>query len=368
MSAYSNDFESLRLRGEIYVDKTHHIYRLVKNGKYYLLNRPSKFGKSLFLSTIKAYFEGKENLFEGLAIEKYERKWLKHPVLLLDLGDKTYSSIDDLQDTLQTQLFTLENKYGIVSQSTVYGLRLMSLIDTIYTRTQFKVVILIDNYDKPIMDTLHSIETKNEFYRILQSLYEVIKVKDAQIEFFLMSGISKIGDSTIFGGFNSLYDISMDNDYADICGISEAEMHRYFDNDVYELGKTYGLKKAQCYERIAEMYGRYRFCENSIYVHNPYYVIRSLLNKSFIDNNNLQLESTINLNKDLIDKIVQNNGIYSNCRALSDSRDLGDHPISLLYRTGILTIKDYDKEFDIFYLGFPNNKINNFSCRNNLNI
>lgn len=352
-----NDFESLRLRGNIYVDKTHHIYRLVKNGKYYLLNRPSKFGKSLLISTIKAYFEGKSNLFKGLAIEKYEKKWLKHPVLLLDLGDKTYSSVTDLHDILQTQLSKLENKYGTVSQSTAYGLRLISLIDTIYTRTRSRVVLLIDNYDKPIIDSLYSTETKNEFNSILQSLYEAIKVKDGQIEFCLMSGISKIGDSSLFGGFNSLCDISMHNDYADICGISEAEMHRYFDNDVYELGKTYRLSKAQCYERIAEMYGRYHFCENSIDVYNPYSVINCLLNKSFIDNNYLQLELATNLDKDLLDKIVQDNGIYINCSALRDSRDLGDHPLSLLYRTGILTIKEYDKEYDIFYLGFPNKGI-----------
>lgn len=275
------------------------------------------------ISTIKAYFEGKENLFEGLAIEKYESKWTKYPVLLLDLGGRTYSSIDDLHNILNLQFSTLENKYGIVSQSTAYGLRLINLIDTIYTRTQSRVVILIDNYDKPIMDSLNSIETKNEFSRILQSLYEVIKVKDGQIEFCLMSGISKIGDSSVFGGFNSLYDISMNDDYADICGISEAEIHRYFDNDVYELGKTYGLSKAQCYERIAEMYGRYRFSENSIDVYNPYGVIRSLLNESFIENNYLQLELNTNLAKNLIDKIVQDKGIFIHCSALRDSRDLG---------------------------------------------
>lgn len=212
-----NDFESLRLRGNIYVDKTHHIFRLVKNGKYYLLNRPSKFGKSLLISTIKAYFEGKSNVWRTRYWKIWE-KWLTYPVLLLDLGDKAYSSVTDLHDILQTQLSNYENEYGIASQSTAYGLRLISLTDTIYTRIRSRVVLLIDNYDKPIMDSLYSTETKNEFNSILQSLYETIKVKDGQIEFCLMSGISKTGDSSVFGGFNSLCDISMHNDYADICG------------------------------------------------------------------------------------------------------------------------------------------------------
>lgn len=115
--AYINDFESLRMRGDIYIDKTHHIYKLIKNGKYYLLNRPDKFGKSLLISTIKAYFEGKSNLFRGLAIENLETEWVKYPVLLLDLGHKKYSSVEDLEDTLNLQLSTPENKYGIVSQN-----------------------------------------------------------------------------------------------------------------------------------------------------------------------------------------------------------------------------------------------------------
>ena len=356
--AYLNDFESLRMRGDIYIDKTHHIYKLVKNGKYYLLNRPNNFGKSLLISTIKAYFEGKSRLFEGLAIENLEDKWLKYPVLLLDLGHKKYSSVENLRDILNPQLSTFENRYGIFSQSTSYGLRLIRLIDTIYSSTKSRVVILVDNYDKPIMDSLFSGEIKNEIKSILQSFYEAIKVKDSQIEFCFMTGISKIGDPNVFGGFNSLYDISMNYNYADICGISKADLLRYFDEEIYELGKTYGLSKAQCYEKIAEIYGQYHFCEESSDIYKPRNIIRCLIKKSFSESNNAcSLDFTATTIKDLCDKIIQDDGVTINCSALRDSRDLGDYPISLLYRTGILTIKEYDKEYDIFHLGFPNNEI-----------
>lgn len=354
---YINDFESLRMRGGIYIDKTHHIYKLIKNGKYYLLNRPDKFGKSLLISTIKAYFEGKSDLFRGLAIENLETEWVKYPVLLFDWGHKKYSSVEDLQDTLNSQLSTPEYKYGIVSQSTSFGLRLLRLIDAIYAKTKSRVVILVDNYDKPLMDSLFSSELKDGLNRILQSFYEAIKVKDSLIEFCFMTGISKIGDSNVFGGFNSLYDISMNHHYTDICGISEIELHRYFDDNVHELGKAYGLSKEQCYERIADMYGLYHFCENSLGIYNPGSIISCLPKKQFSKNNVCPLGATTTMSKALFDKLVQDNGVSVDCSALRDSRNLEAYPISLLYRTGILTIKEYDREYDVFHLGFPNNEV-----------
>lgn len=149
----------------------------------------------------------------------------------------------------------------------------------------------------------------------------------------------------------------MNYDYADICGVSEAELHRYFDEEIYELGKTYGLSKSLFYEIIAEKYGQYHFCKESSDIYNPGNILRCLLKKSFFESNACSFDFTATTIKDLCDKIIQDDGVTINCIALRDSRDLGDYPISLLYRTGILSIKEYDKKYDIFHLGFPNNEI-----------
>ena len=355
------DFESLRKRDDKYIDKTRLIHKLVKTGKYYFLSRPDGFGKSMLLSTLKAYFEGKSELFQGLTIERLEQVWNKFPVLLLNLGNRVYSSVDDLYDILNVFLTTWEDRYGIQHHYKDYELRLLNVIDTIHAKMKSKVVVLIDDYDKPIMDALYDIELKEKVKNILQSFYGVLKARDGIIEFCLMTGISKIGDPNVFGGFNSMYDISMSESYANICGITKEELRRDFDNEVSELGKTYGLNKEECHERLAELYGGYHFCEGSTDLFNTYCLIDSLQNRKFIESMDY-LPEIPEVLSDIIWTSIhslqhENNRITLSCCALRDSRDLGEFPLSLSYRTGLLTIKEYDKEFNEYHLGFPNDEV-----------
>ncbi|MGM9748741.1 MAG: AAA family ATPase, partial [Candidatus Cryptobacteroides sp.] len=253
------NFENLRQRGYVYVDKTHLIHNLYNTGKYYFLSRPRRFGKSLLISTMQAFFEGKKELFNGLAIEGLEKDWNKYPVLRIDFSGKKYSGMEDLYDILDKHLSALEVKYGINQQYPTLDLRFQNVIEAAYTCTGQQVVILIDEYDKPIVDNIGEDTLVSTFRKELQGFYSVLKAKDEFIRFGFLTGVTKIGKVSVFSGLNNLNDISMDARYFDICGISEKDLKLYFDTSVEELAVANGLEKAECYRKLSRMYDGYHF-------------------------------------------------------------------------------------------------------------
>ena len=354
------NFEDLRRSEYVYVDKTALIYRLVSTGKYYFLSRPRRFGKSLLISTMDAYFSGKKELFKGLAIEQLEKDWIDYPVLYLDLNSSKYINPVDLDVVLDQQLNNWEAEYGIARKYDDCSARMNDVIDAACRKTGRKVVILIDEYDKPIVNNLGNDELVDYYRKTLQGFYSVLKAKDGQIKFGFLTGVSKIGKLSVFSSLNNLKDISMVKDYADICGISEKELHDNFDESVSELGEANNLTKDEGYLKLKEMYDGYHFSQNSIGVYNPFSLLNAFSDREFQDYWFETGTPTLLVNvmkKTLFDVPTLSDNVVVSADDLSGMQDIINNPIPLFYQTGYLTIKGYDKEFKEYTLGFPNDEV-----------
>ena len=341
------------------MDKTDKIYDLVSTGKYYFLSRPRRFGKSLLVSTMEAYSQGKRELFRGLAMETLEKEWKEYPVLHLDLSGKTYSSQEDLNSSLDRHLNEWEMTYGIDKRYSQPDLRFHDVIEGVYSRTGQKTVILIDEYDKPIIDNLDNSELQEYYRKTLQGLYSVLKSQDGQIRFGFLTGVTKIGKLSVFSGLNNLRDISMLPQYADICGISEADLHRYFGESVRELAAANGMNEEQCYAKLAEMYDGYHFCEDSDGMYNPFSLLNTFASDKFRE---YWFETGT---PTFLVKIMQRTSYdithltdeEVDSSLLSTVNTAFENPIPLLYQSGYLSITGYDPEFALYRLGFPNMEV-----------
>ena len=229
------NFEKLRTGGYFYIDKTELIYRIIKTGSYYFLSRPRRFGKSLLISTIEAYFQGKKELFEGLAMEKLEKDWIEHPILHLDLNAKKFDTEDDLLRLIDRQFLIYEQEYGSVQSDETIDDRFVTLIRKAYEKTGRKVVILIDEYDKPLLQTIENTTLQKEYRETLKAFYGVMKSMDGYIQFAMLTGVTKFGKISVFSDLNNLDDISMREPYVNICGISEQEIHDNLEEELHEL-------------------------------------------------------------------------------------------------------------------------------------
>ena len=357
------NFEDLRRNEFVYVDKTHHIYRLISTGKYYFLSRPRRFGKSLLVSTMEAYFKGKKELFNGLAMEDLEKDWVEYPVLHLDLNGKKYDSPQALTDNIKYYL-TLWDKDLDTDTSSISDIeiRFKQIIDVACEKTGKKVVILIDEYDKPIVDNLGNPEVADDFKKTLQGFYSVLKAKDGQIRFGFLTGVSKIGKLSVFSGLNNLTDISMESEYSDICGISERDLHKYFKESISELADANQLSIDECYKKLKAMYDGYHFSEDADGMYNPFSLLSTLRFKKFKDywfdtGTPTMLVNVMKQTSFDITTLSDNVEVASD--DLSGMQDIVNRPIPLFLQTGYLTIKDYDKEFNIYTLGFPNDEVKN---------
>ena len=349
-------FETIRKGGYVYVDKTEHIWRLATTGQCYFLSRPRRFGKSLLVSTLEAYFSGKKELFEGLKIADLEKDWIQYPVLRLDLSGANYNSELVLDSKLNAFLTFYENIYSAHSDEPVASVRFDSLIKAAYDKTGRPVVILIDEYDKPIVDNLGNDELADIYRRQLQGFYSVLKAKDAYIKFAFLTGVTKIGKLSVFSGLNNLKDISMDARYTDICGISETDLKEYFDESVKELAEANDLTVKEAYDQLAEMYDGYHFCEDSPGIYNPFSLLNTLDSQRFRE---YWFETgtpsfLVKVMKDTDYDVTRLSFEQADTTLLTDIDSAFHNPIPLLYQSGYLTIKDYDKKFGIYTLGFPN--------------
>ena len=352
------NFEKLRKSGYLYVDKTELIYRLVKRGSYYFLSRPRRFGKSLLISTLEAYFQGKRELFQGLAMEELEKEWVQHPIFHLDLNIEKYDSMESLGNILNDNLTRWENVYGREASEVSFPLRFAGVIRRAHEQTGQRVVILVDEYDKPMLQAIHNEELQQEFRNTLKPFYGVLKTMDGDIKFALLTGVTKFGKVSVFSDLNNLNDISMDNRYVALCGMTGEEIHRYFEADLRELASTQKMTYQETCDRLKESYDGYHFVENSEGIYNPFSVLNTFDKMKFgsywfetgtptylvelLKQNHYNLEQMAHeeTNSEVL------NSIYAD-----------ESPIPVIYQSGYLTIKDYDEEFGNYTLGFPNREV-----------
>ena len=354
------DFGNIRRDGYVYVDKTDLVYKMAHgSGKYIFLSRPRRFGKSLLVSTLDAYFSGKKELFEGLAIDALEKDWIQYPVLRFDLSGENYSQTGSLDTVLSRQLKRWESMYGVTDIADTPSARFKEIIEAAYQKTGLPVVILIDEYDKPIVDNLGDETLSDTFRKQLQGFYSVMKAKDAFIKFGFLTGVTKIGKLSVFSGLNNLKDISMDARYTDICGISEKDLKHYFKESVKELAATKHMSMDSCYKLLAEMYDGYHFCEDSEGMYNPFSLLNTF-DSLRIDNYWFETATPSFLVRFLqrgnyrLDDITKDKVPVSMLKGVNAERP---NAITLLYQTGYLTIKSYDPEFRRYGLGYPNKEV-----------
>lgn len=355
------NFEKIRTEDFLYVDKTAEIYKLAKEGRYYFLSRPRRFGKSLLVSTMEAYFAGRKELFSGLAIEKLEAEWKQHPVLHLDLSGVSYTDESVLERVLSDKLAKWETLYGAVNTSDILGLRFKEVIEAAYNKTGNQVAILIDEYDKPIIDNLGNEPTLSHLRSTLQGFYSVMKSMDARIRFGFLTGVTKIGKMSVFSGLNNLNDISMIPDYVDICGVSETELHEYFDESISELSSANEMSKGECYVKLKSMYDGYHFCEDSIGIYNPFSLLNTFQNKKFREywfetgTPGFLVEVMRKTSFDVT--TLENQTVDSTLMSNADA--IFENPVPYLFQSGYLTITGYNDMFRLYQLGFPNQEVKN---------
>ena len=352
------NFESLRHDGYCYVDKTALMYRLVKTGRYYFLSRPRRFGKSLLISTLEAYFQGKKELFEGLAVHELEKEWAEYPILHLDLNIGQYDTGQSLNDILNRSLVAWERQYGSDPAEVSLPLRFAGVVKRASEQTGRRVVILVDEYDKPMLQAIGNESLQDEYRNTLKPFYGVLKTMDGYIRFALLTGVTKFGKVSVFSDLNNLMDISRDERYVDICGISEKELLDNFTEDIRDLALANGQTFGQACAQLKEDYDGYHFCPDSIGIYNPFSLLNTfakrrygsywfetgtptylveLLKKSDYD---LERMTRVETSADILDSIFTD-----------------DNPIPVIYQSGYLTIKAYDREFGMYTLGFPNREV-----------
>jgi len=277
------DFGNVRRDGYAYVDKTALMYKMVSEGKYYFLSRPRRFGKSLFLSTLAAYFSGQKELFQGLAVEKMEKDWTKYPILHLDLNSREYKDESSLEAELNRHLEKWEKQYGSEYKDRASEERFIHVIEHAYEQTGQRVVILIDEYDKPLLQAIGNEPLQNAYRSKLKAFYSVLKTLDGMIRFAFLTGVTKFGKVSVFSDLNNLEDLSMLPQYSTVCGISEDELRVNFDEGVGELADNCGLTKEECYEKLKRDFDGYHFCVGSQGMYNPFSLLNTLKNRFFRD-------------------------------------------------------------------------------------
>lgn len=353
------EFEKLRSEGFLYVDKTALIKQMVQEGCYYFLSRPRRFGKSLLLSTIHAYFEGKRELFHGLAIDTDDVSWKAHPVLHLDLNSQKYDKKERLNYVLSEFLSVEEHKYGIIAEGDNYGPRFCNVIRKAYEQTGKRVVILIDEYDKPMLQSIGNEELQDEYRNTLKAFYGALKSMDGCIQFALLTGVTKFGKVSVFSDLNHLTDISMDARYYDICGITDNELHAYFKEGITELATANNLTENECYAQLKERYDGYHFTENVPGMYNPFSLLQTLSKQQFGSywfetGTPTYLVTLLQLHDYNLESM---SNIEVKSRVLNSTDSESTNPIPVIYQSGYLTIRDYDKEFGLYKLGFPNKEV-----------
>lgn len=350
------DFEKLRTNGYSYVDKSRFVYKLATEGEYYFLSRPRRFGKSLFLSTLEAYFQGKKELFEGLAIYDLETDWKKYPIFHIDLNTANFREKDSLYTVLNAYLTTWECKYGTRESEATLALRFKGVIARAAEKEGCGVVILIDEYDKPILQTLRDPELQAEHRAQLKAFYSVLKTQDRYIKFAFLTGVTKFGKVSVFSDLNNLTDISMDHRYISICGMTEKELLTNFKEGINELASANEDNETETIDKLRMRYSGYHFEENSEEIYNPFSVLNTLTNSRYDD-----YWFKANTHTFLIDILKKHDYCITDLNKAQVKANMMNNvdfnPIPVIYQSGYLTIKSYDERFKNYQLGIPNKEV-----------
>lgn len=353
-------FSEIRNRNMLYVDKTAYVYRLASSGKFFFLSRPRRFGKSLLVSTFQSYFEGKKELFKGLAIEQLEHEWNEYPVLHFDMSGGKHMNKEQLNRYLLYILKSNEERFGVNTDSTDPNIRLSNLINSIYHQTGKQVVVLIDEYDAPLLDVVHHEEYLGALRQIMRNFFSPLKLSEPYLRFVFITGITKFSQLSIFSELNNIKNISMDEPYAGICGITKDELLTQMSNDIDMLAAKLSLTREETINQLKENYDGYHFTIPGPDVFNPY----SLLN-CFADGKLNAYWFASGTPTYLIEMMRKFDMMPANIGQDIEA-DKGDFDaptetlttiMPLLYQSGYLTIKKYTPETDLYTLGIPNKEI-----------
>ena len=363
-------FEKIRKDGFVYVDKTALIYDLVNNGTIYFLSRPRRFGKSLLVSTLENYFLGRKELFRGLAIDSLEKEWNTYPVFHIDFNGKLFTKPHELESTIETFVGMQELKYGKNPLAETYGDRLLHVFKQAHEQTGRRAVVLIDEYDKPLLDVMDKnipapvvngdIKTLTDYNRgILKGFYSIFKLADDHLQFVLLTGVTKFSQISVFSGFNQPDDISYDARYEALCGITKDEMLTVFKEQIKELGEENGMTETEAIDMLTRKYDGYHFSKKMQDIFNPFSLLNCLDMKDFQDYGfstgtpeylmRLMSDNNVNINELAGKEYIPAEFV--------DYKASKQKPLPMLYQSGYLTIKGYDREFNVYRLDFPNEEV-----------
>lgn len=355
--------------GYVYIDKTALIYHLVQNGKIYFLSRPRRFGKSLLVSTLKCYFEGKKELFKGLAIENLEKEWKQYPIFHIDFNGNNFTNPDELTTVLDGYVASQEAIYGKSPVPATLGGRFAYVLKAAHEKTGLRAVVLIDEYDKPVLDVLDTeikasasgeerlLEDYNR--EILKGFYSVFKAADEDLKFVFLTGVTKFSQVSVFSGFNQPNDISMDEAYEALCGITEEELYATFDEPIKAMAAKFKLSEEEMKYRIKRKFDGYHFSANMLDIYNPFSVLNALNKKMlgdywFRSGSPSYLVRLMSHFKENMNELV---GRYYGTEEFIDYKANVEAPLPMIYQSGYLTIKDWDMDTDSYLLDFPNDEV-----------
>lgn len=353
-------FERIRKENKLYIDKTEYIYRMTHSGGcYFFLSRPRRFGKSLLVSTFESYFSGKKELFEGLAIEKLEQEWMEYPVLHFDMSGGKHMEKEQLEDYLSNRLEAEERKWGITHTKRGANDRLTELITTAYEISGKQVVVLIDEYDAPMLDVAHDKETLDVLRNVMRNFFSPLKMCEPMLRFVFLTGITKFSQVSIFSELNNIKNVSLDDEYAGVCGITKEELLTQMSEDIDMLAEAQGMTREETIAKLKENYDGYHFSPASPDVFNPYSLLNCFDDKNFgaywfSSGTPTYLINMLRKFKVLPAKIGRS-------LARSSAFDAPTENLKtitpLLYQSGYITIKGYDKMSQLFTLDLPNKEI-----------
>ena len=351
-------FSSLIKEGFVYLDKTDMIYKLANRKACYFLSRPRRFGKSLTLSTLKAYFCGQKELFAGLKIEKLETKWEKYPVLFFDFNSATYDTFKNFREELGSQLEDFEADYGIQAKGSLSN-RFKRLVNTVAKQTGKEVVILVDEYDKPLLNNISNKPLQEKIRKEMKAFYGVLKTCDEQIKMAFITGVTKFSKVSLFSDVNNLTDISQEREFSMLCGITEQEIHEQLDDYVQLMADTNGISKEDCYKELKKWYEGYHFSEDMIDIYNPFGLMKAFYSKKFKE---YWFESgtpsfLVEIIKKHSMKLTDLDDVKRTSSQLAKIDNFNDDPVPLLFQSGYLTIKSYDPILKRYTLTMPNKEI-----------
>ena len=363
------DFASIINDGYVYVDKTALIHRLVTEGKIYFLSRPRRFGKSLLVSTLKYYFLGKKELFQGLAIDRLEKEWAEYPVFHIDFNGSNFTQPHTLDAILEDTIIGWESIYGKDPFYSDLGRRFVYVLQQAHKQTGRRAVVLIDEYDKPLLDVLDTDSTVTiegnerlleEHHRnILKGFYSVFKAADEHLQFVLLTGVTKFSQVSVFSGFNQPADISMDHRYEHLCGVTEEELYHYFMEPITSMSEVYRCTVDEMKERLKRQYDGYHFSDNLTDIYNPFSILNAFAKLRIADywfstGTPTYLIRLLNHTKENLNELT---GKYYDPSQFVDYKADVEKPLPMIYQSGYLTVKDCKLSRNTFLLDFPNNEV-----------